>query len=45
MVLKALHMNQGCLHGGVTRAKHRAFIVARKSRKRDGAKGGRKVDK
>ena len=37
-------MNQGCLHRGVTSAEHRAFIVATKSRKRDGAKGGRKVD-
>jgi hypothetical protein len=37
-------MNQGCLHGGVTRAEHRAFIVAKKSGKPDGAKGGRKVD-
>jgi len=37
-------MNQGCLHGDVTYAEYRAFIVARKSRKLDGAKGGRKVD-
>ena len=37
-------MNQGCLHGDVTCAEYRAFIVARKSRKPDGAKGGRKVD-
>ena len=37
-------MNQGCLHGESERAEHRAFIVVRKSRKRDGAKGGRKVD-
>jgi hypothetical protein len=37
-------MNQGCLQGGVTFAEYRAFIVVRKSRKRDGAKGGRKVD-
>jgi hypothetical protein len=37
-------MNQGCLHGDVTCAEHRVSIVAKKSRKRDGAKGGRKVD-
>lgn len=38
-------MNQGYLHGGSERAEYRAFIVVMKSRKRDGAKGGRKVDK
>jgi len=37
-------MNQGYLHGDVTCAEYRAFIVARKTRKRVGAKGGRKVD-
>ncbi len=37
-------MNQGSLQGGVTFAEYRAFIVVRKSRKREGAKGGRKVD-
>jgi hypothetical protein len=37
-------MKQGCLYRGVTCAEHRAFIVARKSGKLDGAKGGRKVD-
>ena len=37
-------MNQGCLQRGVTFAEYRAFIVARKSGKLDGAKGGRKVD-
>jgi hypothetical protein len=38
-------MNQGYLHGGSDRAEYRAFIVVMKSRKLDGAKGGRKVDK
>jgi hypothetical protein len=37
-------MNQGCLQGGVTFAEYRASVVVMKSRKRYGAKGGRKVD-
>jgi len=37
-------MKQGCLQRGVTYAEHRASIVAMKSGKPDGAKGGRKVD-
>lgn len=39
-----MHMKQGCLHRGVAYAEHRAFIVAMKSGKPDGAKGGREVD-
>lgn len=37
-------MNQGCLHGDVTCAEYRAFIVVMKHRNGCGAKGGRKVD-
>jgi hypothetical protein len=40
-----MHMKQGCLHGVSDRAEYRVSVIARKSRKRDGAKGDRKVDK
>ena len=42
--MKAMHIKQGYLHGVSERAEYRASIVAMKPRKRDGAKGGRKVD-
>ena len=37
-------MKRGCLHEVSDRAEYRASVLARKSRKRDGVKGGRKVD-
>ena len=42
--LKAMHMNQGCLHGVCERAERRVPVVVRKRRNGCGAKGDREVD-
>jgi len=44
MVKKAVHVKQGDLGGGESRAGVRAPIVAEKRRNGRGAKGGRKVE-